>query len=232
MSTINSTIRQRATGACRIRFGALGVSTGAARRAARYGAFLLFVILLLILQEAVGADTYLAPQAQLRASTDGRYGFKVIPGNARHPDRDAWIRSTGILFTLKPGGQERVLWKRRLANIPGRVVFEELASDSQAAPLVATVESFLSKNHWLVVYGRDAKVLRDLTFSQMVSLLLPEELAAIQPDPGRPDIGFSIEAWINKSHFEFANGALNVTLLSGRTIRIDGFVGNVAQPKN
>src|SRR4051812_37986976 len=91
------------------------------------------------------ADSWADPVPRIFAAANGVYALKVLPVE--------WVKATATLFTLDAQGNEQVLRRGDLVNLPYRVF---LSSTGQ----VITVDSYanLGYAHSLVIYALDGKV--------------------------------------------------------------------------
>lgn len=158
----------------------------------------------LVLVSDARADKFPAgpPQPKLFASAHGTYAFKVLPdalsvGTPRRaeghhtPAQATQVvgNSEGVFFTLDENGQEKVIWRARLANIPNRAILVE------SGKYVITLDSWhsIGFDHCLVVYGERGKLIADF---KLEDLLTSEEIDAL---PG----SITHRGWSDKDVAEF-----------------------------
>lgn len=143
--------------------------------------------LALVLSAKTRADKFPAgpPQPRLFASEYGKYTFKILPdpssvGTRRRtegshsPAQAGQVvgSSEGVFFTLDEKGNEKVIWRAKLANIPNRAILVE------SGKYVITLDSWhsLGFDHCLVVYGEQGKVIADF---KLEDLLTSEEIEGL-----------------------------------------------------
>ncbi|MGV3614484.1 MAG: hypothetical protein ACO1SV_04030 [Fimbriimonas sp.] len=106
-------------------------------------------------------DQWATPVPRVFASTDGLFGFKVIPT----PDAKG---ATGTLFALDPAGAERVVWTKPLVCLPVEVRVSGKGH-------VATIDVWGAKGkaHALVMYDRSGKVVADHDLGEVFPSVVP-----------------------------------------------------------
>jgi hypothetical protein len=140
--------------------------------------------LALVLSFDARADDIIAgrPQPKLFASVDAMYGFKTLPDAASVTMRAGHIVGTseGVFFTLDEHAKEKVIWRAKLVNIPGRAILAE------SGKYVITLDSWLSSGfeHCLVVYGEKGKVIVDFKLEDLLTAKEIEGLPAIVAQRG------------------------------------------------
>lgn len=146
------------------------------------------------------------------SSSNARYGFKTLPKHA-----------TGILFTVGEDGEEQVLWKQRLVNIPVRAL---VAPDGQSVVTINTWAD-LGREHSLVVYDAKGKMLADY---RLEDLLTTDEIRdhVFTTAPNR--------WWTADASFRFRPEGrrlarfLEVSMEWGKTITVDLTSGKITAP--
>jgi len=112
---------------------------------------------------AQGVDRWPAPVPRVFASSDGLFGFKVLPT----PDAK---NATGTLFTLDASGAEKVVWSRPLVCVPVEV---RVSAKGHVATL--DVWGTKGKEHSLVLYDRAGKVVADHPLTELFKAWPPEK---------------------------------------------------------
>lgn len=95
-------------------------------------------------------DSWAQPKPRIFSSKWGAWGFKVL--------EPKFLRdSVGELFRLDDNGNEIVVWRERLVNVPHRVF---VSNDGQR---IVTIDTYgrLGSDHSIVVYDENGKVLLD-----------------------------------------------------------------------
>jgi len=111
------------------------------------------------------ADKWPAPRARVFAQAQGEYALKVLP------DGD------GIFYTLDERGDERVLWRTKLINVPVYAIVCENGKHVVTRDTWAHV----GYEHCLVVYGERGQVIVDFNLED---LLTADEIASIPASAG------------------------------------------------
>lgn len=165
--------------------------------------FLTLGLMLLHLSEA-RADKFPSgpPQPKLFASDYGTFAFKILPDassvktraraeGSHSPAQAGQIvgNSEGVFFTLDENGNEKEIWRAKLANVPNRAILVESGKH------VLTLDSWhsIGFDHCLVVYGETGKVIADF---KLEDLLTAEEIAGL---PG----SITHRGWSDKDIAEF-----------------------------
>jgi hypothetical protein len=112
-------------------------------------------------QGAKPVDRWPAPSPRVFASSDGAFGFKVLPsGDVRG--------ATGTLFTIDPTGAEKPVWTRILTCLPVEV---RISNQGHVATL--DVWGGKGKEHALVLYDRNGKTVADHALSELFEFAAP-----------------------------------------------------------
>lgn len=120
------------------------------------------------------------PGPRVFSSLDGVFGLKILPA------KDYAAPSTGVLFSLRSDGSERVVWKRKLLLAP-RISQQVLIHHRYPIAIILSDPAGPGSKHCLVVYGVRGQVVRDLSLEQ---LLTPQEIALyIKASPGGTESG-------------------------------------------
>lgn len=168
------------------------------------------------------ANTYAEPSARLFASSDGQHGMKVIPEKRVPLNPDESLRqSRATVFGLMDDGRERTMWRRVLPNIPVQVVIEDTLPEF--GPLVATLgssEGDQTDKHWLILYDRKGKVIRDLDIEGLSGLMSPNDAAEIISEQSPITRRHIVGRWLEGSVLRFEDGALQIRPKSGHVVII------------
>jgi hypothetical protein len=155
------------------------------------------------------ADSWADPVPRIFAASNGVYALKVLPVQ--------WVKATVTLFTLDDQGNEQVLRRGDLVNLPYRVFLSLLGQ-------VITVDTYanLGYEHSLVVYALDGKVLADYKLEE---LLPAEEIAT------KVMRTVSSRWWTNDATFTPSEDGRSFTikLAWGRVIVVDLATGRVTR---
>jgi hypothetical protein len=113
---------------------------------------------------AAFADDWASPRPRVFASPSGEFAFKVIP-DERANDGGRTPPTRGVLFTLDPKGNERVVWEKQLVNTPLR------AHVADAGGYVVTIDTHYNAGgpHSLLVYGPKGAVVADYGLEDLLT---------------------------------------------------------------
>jgi hypothetical protein len=156
-----------------------------------------------------GADSWADPVPRIFAASNGVYALKVLPVE--------WVKATATLFTLDDQGNEQVLRRGDLVNLPYRVFLSIFGQ-------VITVDTYanLGYDHSLVVYALDGKVLADY---KLEALLPAEEIAT------KVMRTVSSRWWTNDATFALNEDGRSFTikLAWGRVITVELATGRLSR---
>jgi hypothetical protein len=129
------------------------------------------------------ADKWPAPSPRIFAQTNGQYAFKVLPDAAALGTLGR--KSEGVYFTLDERGQEKVIWRAKLVNIPHRVMLVQSAKAGKYARYVITIDTWArsGQEHCLVVYGDKGKVIADFKLEELLTAKEIESLPTTASGP-------------------------------------------------
>jgi hypothetical protein len=170
----------------------------------------LAVGLAVVLSSVARADKWPPPRPMLFAN--GVYAFKSLPAN-----------SEGVFFTLNEDGNEKVIWRAKLVNIPVRAIL------SENGKYVITLNSWahVGYEHCLVVYGEKGKVIADFKLEDLLTAKEIESLPASTSIRGWSDKGIADyedrsreedELVIRMKHKDWAK-IIRLSLSSGRIVK-------------
>jgi hypothetical protein len=120
------------------------------------------------------ADKWPPPKPRIFAQPNGKYALKILPDN-----------SEGVYFTLDDRGEEKVIWRAKLVNIPVRVTLAESAKGGKYVQYVITIDTWarIGSEHCLVVYGEKGKVIADF---KLEDLLTAKEIESLPTEASGP----------------------------------------------
>jgi hypothetical protein len=171
----------------------------------------LAILLLVISQSALHADKWAAPTPRIYASPWGTHALKVLPDRGNFGGQ-----ADATLFTLDEKGDEKVIWKGKLVNMPHQVLL------SNQGKYVATIDTYanLGFQHAIVLYNDKGKAVADYALEE---LLTKAELAEKVPQTA------SSRHWASGTKFTFPEGGqtFDVELKWGRTFKIDLATGKL-----
>src|SRR5262249_15347449 len=155
--------------------------------------------LALVLSSEARADKWPPPKPRIFAQTNGEFAFKVLP-DVSPSDTLAGRKSEGVYFTLDEGGEEKVIWRAKLVNIPLRVMLVESAKGGKKVSYVITFDGWarIGHEHCLVVYGEKGKVIADFKLEDLLTAKGIENLPTEASGPGWSDPGvaeFEDRSW-------------------------------------
>jgi hypothetical protein len=178
----------------------------------------LIAALVLTLSLVTRADDFPAelPRPKLFASVYGAYAFKTLPdGSGKSSD--------GVFFMLDENGKEKVIWRAKLVNNPGR------ASGVESGKCVVTLDSWrrIGFEHCLVVYGEKGKVIADF---KLEDLLTAKEMERLPTE-------ITARSWSDKEIAAFEDRSIEENLLVirmkykdwARVIRLSLTSGRIAE---
>ena len=147
---------------------------------------LMLVTLFALSPVIVRADDWAEPRPVVYASQSGWHGFKVLPIKSSET-------ASGVLFSLDADGQDKVVWKSRLVNVPAHVFVHEQGKH------VVTVDTYaaLGYKHALVIYDDKGKVVADYKL---------EELVSAEDIRDRISSSVSSRWWADQASFKFESG--------------------------
>ena len=124
--------------------------------------------LALVLSSDVRAEKWPPPKPRIFAQPNGNYAVKILPDT-----------SEGVYFTLDERGEEKVMWRAKLVNIPLRVMLVESAKGGKYVQYVITIDTWarIGGEHCLVVYGEKGKVIADFRLEDLLTAKEIESLA-------------------------------------------------------
>ena len=167
-------------------------------------------LLLFCLSMTALGDSWINAGSRIFAESSGERGFKVIAAKGE-------AQARGVLFYVDGDGTEKVLWDKKLANIPVSVLV------SSANNCVVMLDTWGSSgyDHALVVYGVKGEVVADF---KLADLLSKEEIEqkVVQSKSSRD--------WLREAdkHIDETTGQLVIKLQWGKLITIDLKSGKVA----
>ena len=147
------------------------------RHSLAFGMALVATLSSAILTTAALAEKWPTPQPRIFTQPQGQYGLKVLPNRE------------GVFFTFDERGDEKVLWRTKLVNVPLRVI---VCEDGKH---VVTTETWAHAGHQhaLVIYGEEGKVKADF---RLEDLLTADEIA-------RMPANFGSRLWSGRDITEF-----------------------------
>jgi hypothetical protein len=165
----------------------------------------------LLAAAAARADSWAMPTPKDFRSASGGHVFHVVPAEGN------WFKpAEGVLLSRDRDGKEKVLWKKRLVNLPHQAF---VADDGRH---VVTIDTYanLGFQHSLVLYGEGGKLLADY---ELEDLLKGEEIR------GRVTRSVSSRWWASSTKFAFGRDgkAFTLSLKWGRTITLDLATGKI-----
>lgn len=165
---------------------------------------------------AAWGDSWTNPGSRVFAATSGERGFKVIATRATEGTHAAEKEARGVLFYVEEDGTEKVLWDKKLVNIP----MCALVSSSNNCVVTLDTWGRLGYEHALVIYDSKGEVVMDL---KLADLLTMEE---IEKNVGQSK---SSRDWLREAdtHFDETAGHLVIALKWGKVITIDLKSGKV-----
>ena len=149
--------------------------------------------LAVVLSSVARADQWPLPRPLLFAN--GVYAFKSLPDKAVRKSGEVMSRiNEGVFFTLDNDGNEEVIWRAKLVNIPVRAIVAE------SGKYVITLDTWVrvGYEHCLVVYGEKGKVIADF---KLEDLLTAQEIESLPASA-------SSRYWSGKNIAEFEDRSL------------------------
>ena len=130
--------------------------------------------LALVLSSDARADKWPPPRPRIFAQANGKYAVKILPDS-----------SEGVYFALDDRGEEEVIWRAKLVNIPVRVMLAESAKGGKFVRYVITLDTWarMGGEHCLVVYGEKGKVIADF---KLEDLLTAKEIESLPTEASGP----------------------------------------------
>jgi hypothetical protein len=94
-----------------------------------------------------------------------------------------------VYFTLDERGEEKVIWRAKLVNIPLRVMLAESVKSGKKVRYVITLDGWarIGQEHCLVVYGENGKVIADFKLEDLLTAKEIETLPTEASGPGWSD---------------------------------------------
>jgi hypothetical protein len=175
----------------------------------------LSVGLVVALSSVARADKWPPPKPRIFAQRNGVYAFKTLPDS-----------SEGVYFTLDERGEEKVIWRAKLVNIPVRAI---LAESAKGGKYVITLDTWgrIGHEHCLVVYGEKGKVIADFKLEDLLTAKEIESLPASVSSRGWSDSDvaeFDDRSWhddklIIRMKYKGWAKVLRLTLSTGKLVK-------------